>query len=154
RHVVPWAELKAAGAAVVPGDDVVGVSRLHEGVEGIRGRHVPEGGSGRVEQLPALGQHHYLGELPPGGVIAWAEGAVTVPGDSPMAEQPPDRLVEVVGGLHVREGDHAGCGRGTAGGIGGSGRVSGRGWGRRRRRLAAGGELELADAGTPARAAG
>src|SRR5205823_4252078 len=78
RDVVTRAVFQAAGAAIVPGDDPLVVCRLDDPVEGISGGHIPEGGSGWDVDGPTLGQHYYLGELSPGGVVEGAEGAVRV----------------------------------------------------------------------------
>src|SRR5207249_3236594 len=80
-HIVVRTELQATWAALVAGDDVVSVSGLYVGVEGAIGGHVPECGGGRSVYSPALGQHHYLGELAAGHVVVGPESVVAVPRD-------------------------------------------------------------------------
>src|SRR4029079_3256347 len=78
RHAVARPVFQAAATATVPGDESLVVCRLYVLVEGVNRGHVSEIGRGRGVNLPALGQHHYLAELPPGGEVVWPEGAVAV----------------------------------------------------------------------------
>src|SRR5436189_3589916 len=53
-------ELQAVGAATVPGYDLVEVRRFDVLIERVGGGYVPERGTGRVVEGPALCYDHYL----------------------------------------------------------------------------------------------
>src|SRR5438552_17397030 len=118
RGTVPRPELQAACAAVVPGDDAPIIRRLHVPEEHRAYWHVPEGGCGRVEQRPACCQHHYLGNLPPRHLVAWAElqavGAAIVPGYQAGMVGGLYEAIEGIGSGHIPEGgDRRGVGAHT-----------------------------------------
>ena len=81
----------------------MGIGCFYVLVEGVGGGHVAECGRGGRVYGPAFGQDYDLGELAAGGEVVGAEGVVGVAGDGPVAVEVAHRLVEIVGGLDVRE---------------------------------------------------
>jgi len=81
---------------------------LHIIEEGRASRYVREGiACGRCSDRYPESQHDNLGHLAPGGVVIWPECAIGIARDSTEAVYTLDIMVEVVGGVHIREVDGA-----------------------------------------------
>src|SRR5207249_431659 len=104
------AQLGAGGVVVGPegvvgvaGDDTVRDGGLDVPVKRRAGGHVGERGRGRVHDLPALGQHDDLGDLPPGDTVVGPEGAVGVAANHLVVGGGLDEIVVGAAGQHVGE---------------------------------------------------
>src|SRR5262249_9664346 len=114
-YVVSREVRKAARAASITRDDTLMVSGLNILVESVRSGHVNEGGNGRGVYGEALGQHHYLCQLPARGEVVRTERAVAVARYRAHRRQVAHRVREVVGRVHIREvyGARRRCGSGA-----------------------------------------
>src|SRR5262245_12119914 len=104
RSSIARPKLKAAYTAIVSRHYTMSERRFDIAVERIGRGHIAEGRAWWAEDVPLLGEHHDLAQLPTCGVVVWAEGAVRVTRyDAPLVCRLYERIKRV-SSRNVKEG--------------------------------------------------
>src|SRR2546423_7143873 len=83
------------------------VCGLHEWIEGVVGRHVLEVRSAGNVYFPTLGQRDYLTKLGAGEIVVRSESVVRIARYDAVTVKEAHSFIEIVGGIHICEGDRA-----------------------------------------------